>query len=138
LALVEANEFSLNKRLNWQTRLTLPRTTFTLAITGSERESLSSGYLDEQLSARLAMKRKFNSRSDFDASFSYRNNEFDKEDISQGRQLDYYRLYNLSYNRKLSPEFSAKFGLQFLNRNSTELQWQYEEGRVYFNLKKEF
>jgi len=87
---IENNEFTLNKRLAWQSTLALSRTTFTLDLSGRERTSLSTDIVDEYLIASVDITRRTSKRSDIGLSISYNENTFDKNNIGGIKQKDIY------------------------------------------------
>jgi uncharacterized protein (PEP-CTERM system associated) len=138
LELVEDNEFSLNKRLSWQSQLTLARTTFTLDLTNRERESLSTGIIDDYLDARFSITRRMSSRSDVTVYVSYNKNVFDKEQPEGPRQKDTYKTLSATYNKSLASSLKGFFTLQYLDRQSNFEQYTYNEARASLNLTKDF
>jgi uncharacterized protein (PEP-CTERM system associated) len=138
LELVENNEFSLNKRLTWKSQLALSRTTFTLDISNRERESLSSGIIDDYVNARFSITRRMSSRSDVTVYISYNKNVFDKDKPDGPRQEDTYKTLSATYNKNLASSLSAFFTLQYLDRLSNIDRYTYNEARASFNLTKDF
>lgn len=136
--LVEGNEFSLNKTLNWQSQLKLSRTTLSLNISANERESLTSGQIDNRLNASLSVTRKVSGKSEVTISGNFNRQELDKENPDSSGQDDYYRIISASYNRKLASSLSASFSLQYLDRNSSNIIRTYSESRAVINLIKDF
>jgi uncharacterized protein (PEP-CTERM system associated) len=138
LELVEDNEFSLNKRLSWQSQLTLARTTFTLDLANRERESLSTGIIDDYLDARFSITRRMSSRSDVTVYVSYNKNVFDKEQPEGPRQKDTYKTLSATYNKSLASSLKSFFTLQYLDRQSNFERYTYKEARASINLTKDF
>jgi len=138
LELVEDNEFSLNKRLVWQSQLALSRTTFTLDLSNRERESLSTGIIDDYLDARFSITRRMSSRSDITVYVSYNKNVFDKDKPDGPRQEDIYKTLSATYNKSLASSLKAFFTLQYLDRQSNFERYTYNEARASINLTKDF
>ncbi|WP_057183485.1 TIGR03016 family PEP-CTERM system-associated outer membrane protein [Colwellia sp. MT2012] len=138
LELVEDNEFSLNKRLAWQSQLALARTTFTLDLSNRERESLSSGIIDEYLEARFSVTRRMTSKSEVIVYIDYSNNIFDKYRPDGPRQEDTYKTFSASYNKSLASSLKAFITLQYLDRQSNVERYTYTEARASINLTKDF
>ena len=136
--LVEDNSFSLNKRLAWQSKLTLARTTFSLDLANRERESLSSGVIDDYLEARFSITRRMSARSDVSVYLDYRKNIFDKNRPEGPRQEDTYKTLSTTYNRSLASSLNAFFTLQYLDRQSNIERYTYTEARASINLTKDF
>ena len=136
--LVEDNEFSLNKRLAWQSQLALARTTFTINLTNRGRESLSSGIIDDYLNARFSVTRRVSARSDVTVYIDYSNNVFDKNGPDGPRQDDTYKTLSTTYNKSLASSLSAFLTLQYLDRQSNFEQNTYTEARASINLTKDF
>ena len=136
--LVEDNSFSLNKRLAWQSQLTLARTTFSLYLANRERESLSSGVIDDYLDARFSITRRMSARSDVTVYLDYSNNVFDKDRPDGPRQEDTYKKFSATYNRSLASSLNAFFTLQYLDRQSSFERYTYTEARASINLTKDF
>ena len=138
LELVEGNEFSLNKRLSWQSTLALARTTFTVDLSNNERESLSTGIVDDYLDARFSITRRLSTRSDVTFYVNYSNNVFDKDSPDGPRQEDTYKTLSTTYNRGLASSLNAFLTLQYLERESNIERYTYTEARVSINLTKDF
>ena len=136
--LVEDNSFSLNKRLAWQSKLTLARTTFSLDLANRERESLSSGVIDDYLEARFSITRRMSARSDVTVYLDYSQNIFDKDRPEGPRQEDTYKTLSTTYNRSLASSLKAFFTLQYLDRQSNIERYTYTEARASINLTKDF
>jgi len=135
---VEDNEFSLNKRLAWQSQLALARTTFTLDLSNRERESLSTGIIDNYLDARFSVTRRISSRSDITVYVNYNKNVFDKEKPDGPRQEDIYKTLSATYNKSLASSLNAFFTLQYIDRQSNIERYTYNEARASLNLTKDF
>ncbi|WP_019028756.1 TIGR03016 family PEP-CTERM system-associated outer membrane protein [Colwellia piezophila] len=138
LELIEDNEFSLNRRLTWQSTLALARTTFSLNLSNRERESLSTGVIDEYLKARLSISRRLSPRSNVTLYADYSNNIFDKDNPNGARQEDIYKTLSGTYNRSLASSLNAFFTLQYLDRQSNFERYTYTEARASINLTKDF
>lgn len=139
LAPVENNEFSLNKRLAWNSTLSLSRTTFAFDVGTTERKSLSTGIITGNLNASLSATRTLSPRSSLKLLASYREAIFDKNFVpTNPRQDDTYKTVSATYNRSLASSLSAYFTLQYLERESSQVALTYEEIRAYINITKDF
>jgi len=136
--LIENNEFTLNKRLAWQSTLVLSRTTFTLDLSSRERSGLSSDIVDEYLDASFNITRKTSKKSDIDLRVSYSKNIFDNGNLDGIRQKDIYKTISTTYNRKLASSLKAFITLQYLDRDSTRTDRIYTEARASINITKDF
>jgi len=136
--LIENNEFTLNKRLAWQSTLVLSRTTFTLDLSSRERSGLSSDIVDEYLDASFNITRKTSKKSDIDLRVSYSKNIFDNGNLDGIRQKDIYKTISTTYNRKLASSLKAFITLQYLDRDSTRIDRIYTEARASINITKDF
>lgn len=136
--LVESNEFSLKKRLAWQSKLTLARTTFSLNLSNRERESLKSGIIDDYLDARFSVTRRISPKSNVTVYLDYRKNTFDKDRPEGPRQEDIYKTFSTTYNRSLASSLYAFITLQYLDRQSNFERYTYTEARASINLTKDF
>lgn len=135
---VENNEFSLNKRLAWKSMLALARTTFTLDLSNRDRESLSTGIIDNYLDARFSVTRRMSARSDITVYIDYSKNIFDKDKPEGPRQEDIYKTLSTTYNRSLASSLNAFLTLQYLDRQSNFERFTYTEARASINLTKDF
>jgi hypothetical protein len=135
---VNSQEYSLNRRLTWFSKLSLARTSFALNLSGTEREALSSGVIDDNFDASFTVERKTSARSTltFEPAFSYTN--FDKENPVGSRQKDYYRTLSLTYTRQLASSLSSFFTIRHVNRDSSRAQYNYDEVRAIINITKDF
>nr|MBL0711446.1 TIGR03016 family PEP-CTERM system-associated outer membrane protein [Colwellia sp.] len=119
---VENNEFSLNKRLAWNTTLSLSRTTFAFDISTRERESLESGIVDDNFDVSVSAIRALSPRSSLQLLTSYREEIFDKNFTSTNpKQEDIYKTVSATYNKDLASSLSAYFTLQYLERDSNRI-----------------
>jgi len=136
---VKNNEFSLNKRLAWNTTLTLSRTSFAFDIVTRERESLSSGIVDDNIDVSLSATRTLSPRSSLRLLTSYSEVVFDKNfSPTTPRQEDIYKTVSATYNKSLASSLSTYFTLQYLERESSQAIYTYEEIRAYINITKDF
>jgi uncharacterized protein (PEP-CTERM system associated) len=136
--LVEDNEFSLNKRLAWNSQLALARTTFIVDLTNRERESLSTGIIDDYLDAKFTIIRRMSSRSDITTYIQFSKNTFDKANPIGPRQEDTYKIISATYNKSLASSLKTFFTLQYLDRDSNLERYTYTEARASINLTKDF
>ncbi|WDD99460.1 TIGR03016 family PEP-CTERM system-associated outer membrane protein [Thalassomonas actiniarum] len=135
---VEADEISLQKDLEWQSILTLPRTTFTLTLSANRRENLTSKVIDDRFNGDLDITRALNSRSNLSYAFSFIKNDFDTDNIAGAGQLDHYRVHTIKYNRSLNESLSSDISLRHVSRDSTGTGVDYQESRLEFTIKKVF
>ncbi|MCJ8321072.1 MAG: TIGR03016 family PEP-CTERM system-associated outer membrane protein [Colwellia sp.] len=138
LVLVENNEYSLNKRLSWTSILQLSRTTFTLNLATNNREGLESNIFDDYYDANLTINRKISPRSNLAISGSFRHNIFDKNNPEGIRQEDYYRTVSGSYSINLASSLLSSFTLRYIDRDSTEARYSYDEIRASLHITKDF
>lgn len=138
LELVENNEFSLNKRLSWTSQLALARTTFTFDLSNRERESLSSGIIDDYFDARFSVNRRMSPKSNTTVYVSYRKNVLDKDSPDGPRQEDTYKTLSATYNKSLASSLNTFLTLQYLKRESNVERYTYNEARASINLTKDF
>ncbi len=135
---VEDNAYSLNKRLAWTSTLALARTTFTLNLSNRDRESLSSGIIDNYFAGRFTITRRMSARSDITVYIDYNKNVFDKDSPEGPRQEDIYKTLSTTYNRSLASSLNAFLTLQYLDRQSNFERFTYTEARASINLTKDF
>ncbi|MEI6893682.1 MAG: TIGR03016 family PEP-CTERM system-associated outer membrane protein [Colwellia sp.] len=138
LELVEDNEFSLNKRLAWQSQLALARTTFFLNVSSHKRENLTTGVIDNYSDARFSIARRMSVRSDITIYIDYRESVFDKDNPKGPRQEDIYKTLSTTYNRSLASSLNAFLTLQYIDRQSNIDRYTYNEARASINLTKGF
>ena len=134
--LVEDDVYSLNKTLNWNSVLALPRTTITFNASHQNRENLETLNEDEQSDASLNINRKVSGRSSisFDISYTETNLQIDTD----FERIDRYRRYQISYEKSLNSALSFDLALSYLNRASDDALFNYEEGRVSAKITKGF
>lgn len=132
----EDDQYSLNKKLSWQSTLALARTTFTLNVSATTRENLSTTQEDENGLANFTISRKVSSKSSIDLKVSYTDNTFQKD--TEDERRDRYRQYQLNLKKSLNNKLSLDFSLGLVNRDSNEALFKYEEGRVTFKITKDF
>jgi len=138
LVLIENNEYSLNKRLSWSSILQLSRTSFTLNIATNNRESLESNIFDDYYDASLTINRKISPRSNLVISGSFRHTIFDKNNPEGINQEDYYRTVSSTYSINLASSLLSNFTLRYIDRESTNARYSYDEIRASLHIKKDF
>lgn len=138
LAPVESNEFSLNKRFAWSSKLQLARTSFAINTSASRREGLETKVVDDNLSTAFTVKRKISGRSNLSIKAQYNKLIFDKENPEGSRQEDHYRTISATYTKKLASSLSTNFTVQHVNRDSNIEQYTYDEVRAIINITKDF
>ncbi len=135
---VESNEFSLNKRFAWTSKLQLARTSFAINTSASRREGLESKVIDDTLVAALTIDRKISGKSKLTFLVKYDYLIFDKSNPEGSRQEDHYRTVSATYTKNLASSLSTHFTLQHVNRDSNIDQYSYDEVRAIINVTKEF
>ncbi|WP_077338964.1 TIGR03016 family PEP-CTERM system-associated outer membrane protein [Pseudocolwellia agarivorans] len=134
LKLVEDDNFSLNKRLNWISSLALSRTTFRLSLQRNERLNLSTNVEGLRQNADFSISRKISGYSTIEASASYtETNNFINLPREQNSQ---YRYYKINYKRELNKTLSFDINISHLNRASDPAVFVYKENRISLELKK--
>lgn len=134
--LVEDNVFSLNKDLSWRSELELPRTSFILDAGIEKRENLDNRIKDENSKVSFSVSRKISGKSNLNLVLSYTRTNL-QLDTPQERK-DQYRRYKISYQKSLNSKLSFDVELSYLDRSSSDLTLNYEEGRVSAKITKGF
>ncbi len=134
--LVEDNQFSLNKSLNWTSTLALAKTQLVLSLDGNERKNLTDLQTDTVKNANVNLLRQLSKRSRFDLTLSYTENYLNKNTDDQRR--DRYRQYQLSYQRNINNSLTSEVHLTYINRSSNEQAFNYKEGRFNVVFSKDF
>ncbi|WP_448565097.1 TIGR03016 family PEP-CTERM system-associated outer membrane protein [Thalassotalea ganghwensis] len=134
--LVEDQDYSLNKTLNWSSTLALPRTTFTLSLGGNERESLTTRLKNSNKNASFQANRKLSPNSSVNLSATWTRTKF--EGNNNSFRQDDYKQFQLEYQRKLNEELSTKVTLSHLTRKSEQLLFTYDENRLTLSVSKGF
>lgn len=136
---VEDNQFSINKSYTWNSELKLSRTTFTLNVSGNERENLNRGNIDKYFNTSLTAKRRMSGRSNLSVSWRFNETNFNTTNIGDAlSQKDYYRTINATYDRKMNNTITADIGVEYRNRSSDRNNRDYEETRIMLTIKKDF
>jgi uncharacterized protein (PEP-CTERM system associated) len=136
--LVEGNEFSLNRTLSWQSDLKLARTSFSLSVNKNKRESLTTNRIEDTESISLNISRKISAKSDIALKLYYQHRVFDQEQSQGIGQDDFYRTVAASYQRKLAKSLAMDFSINYLDRNSSQIERTYQETRALINITKDF
>ncbi|MGB2741756.1 MAG: TIGR03016 family PEP-CTERM system-associated outer membrane protein [Cognaticolwellia sp.] len=134
--LVEDNVFSLNKTLNWNSTLALPRTTFDVNVNRQRRDNLETRIEDETSTASFNIKRKISGRSSLSLALTY--NETNLQINTEFERIDRYRRYQLSFEKSLNSALSFDLSVSYLNRSSDNLTQNYQEGRIGAKITKGF
>ena len=134
--LIEDAVLSLNKTLNWNSKLDLARTTFTLDLSSNERELLETRSIDESKRAKFNIARKVSGRSSIDLDLSYTENNYQQGTTNERK--DRYRQVGIGYTKSLNSNLDFSFDLRHVNRSSTTDQYNYDEGRVALKITKDF
>jgi len=135
---IESNEFSLNKRFAWASKLQLARTSFAINSYATRREGLETKVVDDRLGASVTIERKISGKSNLTLIAKYDYLIFDKNNPAGSRQEDYYRTVSATYTKDLASSLSAHFTIQRVNRDSNVDQFTYDEVRAIINVTKEF
>lgn len=135
---IESNEFSLNRRFAWISKLQLARTSFAISTNASRREGIESKVTDDTLTASLTIERKISGRSHLTLLTKYNYFIFDKNNPQGSRQEDHYRTVSATYTKDLASSLSAHFTIQNVNRDSNIARYNYDEVRAIINVTKEF
>ena len=138
LELVESNEFSLNKRLAWSSKLQLSRTSFGVNVYTNERTSLKSNTIDDTLNADISVTRTISPQSSLSVSAKFNYSIYDKDNPAGSRQEDYYRTISANFTKNLASSLFSNFTVQHVNRNSNIDRFRYNEVRAIINITKEF
>lgn len=135
---VESNEFSLYRRLRWNSSLQLARTTFAINTYATRREELENQVIDDTLGASFTITRRISGKSSLSLSAEYDSLSFDTSTPSNNGQKDKYTTISTTYSKDLAPSLSSQFTIQNVDRNSNINQFSYNEFRVIINVTKEF
>lgn len=135
---IENNEFSLNKRLTWASKLQLARTSFSFNTSAYRREGIESQIVDDTLAISLTIDRRISGKSKLTLVTRYNYLIFDKNNPEGLRQEDYYRTISATYTKSLASSLKTDFTLQHVNRDSNLEQYTYDELRALINVTKEF
>ncbi len=136
---VESNNFSLNKSFSWLTKLQLARTSFAIDTSASRRERLEETLIiDDTLNVGLNISRKTGARTNVSLGVNFRHTIFDKNNLENRGQEDYYRIISAGYNISLASSLSTNFTLSHVNRSSTNDQFGYKEIRATIKITKDF
>jgi uncharacterized protein (PEP-CTERM system associated) len=133
---VEDNQSSLNKILQWSSTLTLPHTTFTFSLNGQNREDLTTHIENRNKNASLSISRSIGGNSTVNFTSSFRESNINL--LQENERLDRYRQYNLDYTRSFNEDLSATLTISAVNRSSTSNQFDYQENRIIFKIGKGF
>lgn len=137
LELIEDNNYWLNKTARWTSSLILPRTTFSFNLTHSTRENLNSARENETKKADINIIRKIGANHKVALSAYYAEHIFNKNTI-EDNQIDQYRRYQLSFDKKLSSSLYADISVAYHDRTSNDERYNYDETRISARLTKDF
>jgi hypothetical protein len=136
--LVESNEYSLNKALNWSSKLQLSRTSFSISASTNEKTSLNTNIVDDTFDTSINITRTVSPKSNFSLSAGFNYSIYDKNNPAGSRQEDYYRTISANFTRNLASALSCNFTMRHINRDSTIDSFSYDEVRAIINITKEF
>ncbi len=135
---IDNNEFTLNKRLTWQSALNLARTDFLLKVSNRQRKALTSLIIDNYLNLNFSISRQISTKSKLSLAVNYKKNIFDNNKQVESRQKDIYKMVSCTYNRKLTNSLKTSFTLRYLDRESNRQNKTYHEARASINITKDF
>ena len=138
LELVEDNDYWLNKRFQWSSMLTLPRTSFSFNLNHADRKNLNSGSSNTTKSASINASRKLSPGSTFGLQASYDERSYDQSLINRDGQTDKYRRYGINFKRSLNQALDFTLDLDRINRTSNQERYNYSENRLSLRLTKDF
>ncbi len=134
----QIEDLSIAKKLAWNSALNLRRTTFNLDIGADKQQAistLSEGTETDTYSGELSVTHHLSRKTTITPSFLYEYYEF--QDGGETYQTDYYRKFGLKLEHDLSKDFTASLELSYKNRTSSNSDSEYQENRVYVNVRKE-
>ncbi|WNC72528.1 TIGR03016 family PEP-CTERM system-associated outer membrane protein [Thalassotalea psychrophila] len=138
LELQESNSFNLNQTFNFTSTLALSRMTYQLSLRKTKRENLEIEDYDTYDFASFSITRLMSRTSELNLRFSFNKNSLDQNNPFTFEQLDYYRVYNINWQKQLNRTLSVTFSTQHLNRNSNRFGYSYKENRASMQVIKEF
>jgi hypothetical protein len=138
IELIESNEYSLNRRFAWTSKLQLSRTSFSVNMSANEQKGLENNVKDDILSAGLVINRNTGAKSNISLSAKYDYLIFDKDNPEGSNQEDHYRTVSATFTKHLASALSSKLTVEHVNRDSTVDRFSYDEVRVIINITKEF
>lgn len=138
---VEGNrieDLSLSKTLTWNSVLKLRRTTFNLDLSADKQKAintLSDDTAVDTYSGELSITHNLSRNTTITPSFLYEYYDFQQQGNTY--QTDYYRELGIELEHDFTESLSTSLELTYKNRSSSNLDSQYEENRIYFNVRKE-
>ncbi|MGJ8693921.1 MAG: TIGR03016 family PEP-CTERM system-associated outer membrane protein [Thalassotalea sp.] len=136
LELIEDNDYWLNKSINWNSTLTLPRTSLSFIISRSNRQNLNTAQENLTNAASFSADRKLGASTSLNVSANYSERLFNQN--TDNEQSDVYRRYKIGFNRKLNQAVNINFDIEHYNRSSNQERYNYEENRISAKISKDF
>ncbi len=139
---VEGNrieDLSITKTLTWGSVLNLRRTTINFDASADNQKAINSLSDDTDVdtySGELSVTHNLSRKTTITPSFLYEYYEFQQQGNTY--QTDYYRELGIEVEHDFTDAFSASLEVSYSNRSSSNLDSEYEENRIYFNVRKEF
>lgn len=132
-------DLSLSKQLTWNSSLELRRTTFSLDMSADNQQAirtLSSDTETDIYSIEISVSHNLSRKTTVTPSFMFENYDFQRAGTTY--QKDYYRDLAFELEHDFTDEFSASMELSYTDRSSTNFASEYQENRIYVNVRKEF
>ena len=136
LALIEDNDYRLNKTLSWSSQLTLPRTSFSINLSHSDRENLNTGLKNTAKNLTAGATRNLSPNSKVGLTASYIERGYAQ--TTSNDQNDIYRRYIIDYSKKINSRLNVIVNLEHQNRSSNNEIYNYSENRISLRLTKDF
>ncbi len=132
-------DLSLSKQLTWNSSLELRRTTLSLDISADNQQALRTLSAETETdiySVELSVAHNLSRKTTATPSFLFENYDFQREGSTY--QKDYYRDLAFELEHDFAEEFSASMKLSHRERSSNNVDSEYQENRIYVNVRKEF
>ncbi|WP_165314145.1 TIGR03016 family PEP-CTERM system-associated outer membrane protein [Vibrio ziniensis] len=131
-------DLSITKKLAWKSVLELRRTTFNLEIDADNQKAINTLSDDTDVdtySSELSLNHHLSRKTSFKPSFLYEYYTF--QTAGDTYQKDYYRKLSLELKHDFTKDFNASLEFSYKNRSSSNVDREYQENRVYLNVRKE-
>ncbi|MCM0149912.1 TIGR03016 family PEP-CTERM system-associated outer membrane protein [Photobacterium galatheae] len=133
------DELYLRKEARWLSELELRRTRYSFSLYQIDREtleSLSDLTDDDSRGVELDVNHRLSRALSGHIGYGYERYEFTY--VSEGKDSDDYHTFSLDATYAFRPELVTKTGVKYYNRSSSNSLKDYDETRLFFDVRVEF
>lgn len=133
------DELYLRKEARWLSELGLRRTRYSFSLYQIDRETLESlSDLTDDYSRGIALDVNHRLSRALSGHIGYGYERYEFTYVSQGKNSDDYHRFSLDATYAFRPELTTRTGAEYYNRSSSNSLRDYDETRLFLDVRVEF